>query len=298
MPVCCVSSQQPLDWLRQGLEIGEETRGVALPGEGGEGPADIYFLRLDINSVARKRLPGRRKALERLLAQVAELLATEIIARREPEILDRILQNAYGYFTPPEREDICARTRKILDAREVGGKGPSRPARFELIRQRVADYLAREEHLNVEGFINFRLQDYLEELDEALEEAVDDFLMDREYHEFIRLLRHFVEAQEPRVEKVHVLLHPSGCFQLYDGKEKSLLPGTPVVFSMDLEDSEINYEDLLISALITIAPGKIWLHSTDPWKNRETLTTVKNVFGERVELCPGCSHCLRRQTNK
>ena len=58
----------------------------------------------------------------------------------------------------------------------------------------------------MEGFIRFRLKDYIEELKYIIDGSVDELLIDREYNEFIKLLRYFVEIQEPKVEEVHVLL--------------------------------------------------------------------------------------------
>ena len=62
-------------------------------------------------------------------------------------------------------------------------------------------------------------------------------------------------------------------------------------FIVNMVDNEINYEDLLISALITIAPKQVTLH----YKSREghsvTLDTIKNVFEGKVNECMGCILC-------
>jgi hypothetical protein len=53
-------------------------------------------------------------------------------------------------------------------------------------------------------------------------------------------------------------------------------------------DNDVNYDDLLISALITIAPARIVLHFQD---ERNVIGTIQDVFIERVALCQGCSLC-------
>lgn len=131
------------------------------------------------------------------------------------------------------------------------------------------------------------------ELEQALEEAIDEYLMEKEYDEFIRLLRYFVEAQEPRLEKVHVVLNSGGGFQLYDNENRNLSGDYLEGFLVDMADNELNYEDLLISSLITIAPRQVILHPVDKGRCYSTIGVLKSVFGERLIQCGGCSHCLR-----
>ena len=41
-----------------------------------------------------------------------------------------------------------------------------------------------------------------------------------------------------------------------------------------------NFDDLLISVLITLAPEKIVIHNGENIKNRELFDTIKRVFGK------------------
>ncbi|RYD06895.1 hypothetical protein N752_01845 [Desulforamulus aquiferis] len=60
-------------------------------------------------------------------------------------------------------------------------------------------------------------------------------------------------------------------------------------------DNEINYEDLLISALITIAPNKIVFHTNLQDQPETTMETIKSVFAGRVSECSGCTLCKNQQ---
>jgi hypothetical protein len=53
-------------------------------------------------------------------------------------------------------------------------------------------------------------------------------------------------------------------------------------------NQEIDYEDLLLSALITIAPRCIVLHIIH---HVEIIETISSVFRERVKICKGCELC-------
>ena len=48
-------------------------------------------------------------------------------------------------------------------------------------------------------------KDIIDEIEMAIEMSVDDFIIQKEYNEFIDLLRYFVELQEPRIDLVNVI---------------------------------------------------------------------------------------------
>jgi len=237
--------------------------------------------------------PGRpsKMDIKRFQEQVAEVVAAFIVERWEQALLESMLLSQYEGLDDGAVTEICQRARDILDQGE--NSCLSHQGRGEPITARILEYLQENAWLNIDGFVRFRLQDYLLELDQALEEAVDEFLMEKEYDEFIHLLRYFVEAQQPRVDKVHVILSPGGGFQLYDGENRSLSGDYLEGFIVDMADSDLNYEDLLISALITISPRQVILHAVDKGRHHNTISTIKSVFGERLIYCSGCSRCLQ-----
>ncbi|QGP90888.1 YtxC-like family protein [Neomoorella glycerini] len=236
------------------------------------------------------RRPSKRE-VKRFQEQVAEIVAAFIVERWEVALLEGMLLSQYEGLDAGAIEEICRRARAILDQGE--NSYLQLQQRGEPIAARILEYFQENTWLNIDGFVRFRLPDYLMELDQALEEAVDEYLMEKEYDEFIRLLRYFVEAQEPRVEKVHVVLSPGGGFQLYDGENRNLSGDYLEGFVVDMADSDLNYEDLLISALITIAPRQVVLHAVDKGRHHNTISTIKSVFGERLIHCSGCSRCLQ-----
>ena len=59
----------------------------------------------------------------------------------------------------------------------------------------------------------------------------------------------------------------------------------------EISEGEINYDDLLVSSLITFAPRKIIIHSSGRFRNKELMETIKNVFSGRVVICQGCDIC-------
>jgi putative sporulation protein YtxC len=140
--------------------------------------------------------------------------------------------------------------------------------------------------------VNFRLKDYIKDLEEIVDKAVDDFLMDREYREFIRLLRYFVEIQEPKFDTVHVVVGYDGKYILLDDSKREITNECIQEYASEISEGEMNYDDLLVSSLITFAPRRIIIHCTGQFKNKELMETIKNVFAGRVTVCQGCETCL------
>lgn len=232
-------------------------------------------------------LPDQKKVREQLAISIAAFII-EVI---EKELLEDILYSQYDLEDTKQAQDLCLRAKRILDQGALG-LSPNY-WRGQPLTLRIKEYLEENSYLNIDGFVQFRLPDYLLELEQAVEEAVDEYIMEKEYDEFVGVLKYFLEIQEPRIEKVHVVLSPGGGFQLYDGKNKSLDKKYLDGFMMDIGDNDLSYEDLLLSALITLAPRQVVLHGTDKGKAWGTANTIKNVFGDRVTVCNGCSRCRR-----
>ena len=153
------------------------------------------------------------------------------------------------------------------------------------------DYFDNSNNIILDGFVNFRLKEYIKDLEDVVDKAVDDFLMDREYREFIRLLRYFVDIQEPKLDTVHVIVGYDNRYTLLDESKKEITNECIQEYVNEIAEGEINYDDLLVSSLITFAPRKIIIHGTDQFRNKELMETIKNVFSGRVVICQGCDVC-------
>ncbi|MHB1127025.1 MAG: putative sporulation protein YtxC [Bacillota bacterium] len=291
----CIGSTRHMDWLQEQLKAQELQRQEFSVELQVDQIGDFSFLLCQASPKKEQRsnLPG---SLSTFRNYIAHSLASLIVEQWEQQLLNNIIKNNCYYFNEDERKHILSRASQIMDEQE-NQEVPDRH-RLENIAQKIACYLEEDGMLIVEGFLRFRLKDYVSQLEEGVDQAVDEYLMEKEYHEFIRLLRYFVDIQEPRVEKVHVMLRASGVFQLFDGDENIIDNEYLEGFVVDLIDSEINYEDLLISALITIAPRKVILHFSDHSSLHSTINTIKNVFLERVTTCPGCTKCLHSHQKK
>jgi len=227
---------------------------------------------------------------------LADIISDLILNHWENHLLEDIIRETYFYFDSQERKIIYNYAlNHIYNNEESSLEQAYRSDRKSRILQKVMDFLYHNNSVVIDGFIRFRLKEYLGELQDAADKAVDDYLMEREYQEFIQLLKYFVDIQEPRVEVVNIMVNGAGNFKLYDEKMEAIKNDYMEGFVVELVDNEINYEDLLISALITIAPKNIVLHYQGDCGKSATIDTIKGVFTGRVLECAGCSLCWKNE---
>lgn len=238
----------------------------------------------------------REKSMESykvLKTYISNALADYIIRQYEERLLSRIINGNFCYFNAVEKKEILSRSLNIIrneDKTFINSLFQIR--RRNVIVRRLMDYFDNSNNIILDGFVNFRLKEYIRDLEDVVDKAVDDFLTDREYKEFIRLLRYFVDIQEPKIDTVHVIVSYDNRYILMDGSKKEITNECIAEYVNEISGGEINYDDLLVSSLITFAPRKIVIHnSTGQFHNKELMETIKNVFSGRVILCQGCDMC-------
>lgn len=247
---------------------------------------ELVFLNCCLDDPIRAPM---KNPCETIRMAAAQALSSMVLEDLPPVLLGRFLQKQYSHFAPEEQDSIVQRACALLPeiAHQPCFAGKSLSLR-EVIRGQILDYLHGHQELVVEGFVRFRMKEYVQALMDILERAVDGFLLDREYQEFIRLLRYFVELQKPLLDEVHVVIRPSGLFRLLDSNHQVITNEYLEGEVAQLAEGVVDYEDLLISALITMAPRRIVLHFRGHQAVSETL---RNIFQSRVVSCPGCALC-------
>ncbi len=211
-----------------------------------------------------------------------EVLENYILTEMKGPLIQEMIRRHYYYFSRQERD-------KVLYYSSLRDSAASKKVRQQ-VREKLRGYLVTCRHLNIQGLVRFRLQGYLAELRKTVEGAVDDFLIEKEYQEFIKLLKYFVEIQEPKVREAHVFLDKSGCFQIRDSKQQLVEQDLEEINAAYLKDS-VDSEDMLVSALVTAAPGKVVLHRQVDAQHPKLSATLEKIFGTRMSLCKNCPQC-------
>lgn len=237
---------------------------------------------------------------ENIRLTTINVLADYIINQYEVRLIDKIVITNYCYFNSTERAEILKIALKNLKDTDCKNILNSLYVirRKNIIIRKLIEYFESNNQINIDGFVTFRLQDYIKDLEDIAEKAVDDYLMEREYREFIRLLKYFVEVQEPKYELVHVIVKEDNKYMLLDGQQDEITNQCIQDFMTEVNEGEINYDDLLVSSLITLAPEKVVIHGINYMKNKELLETIKSVFTGKVIICSECELCEEKSIMK
>lgn len=225
--------------------------------------------------------------------QVAEVIAEHIVINCEKGLLWKEINRVNRRASNEEKEKIYAKAHNIIH-NCVNSESLNLLLRFgrkNRISQRVIEHIKCNNRLLVEGFVNFCLQDYLTEIKHAVEVALQELKNEKEYSEFINLLRYFVDTQKPKMNEVNLMMSEEGIYYLWDGSGVAIDEKYINYYLDEMLLNEINLDDVLVSILITIAPRRIIIHHSIDQSPSESVIMIRNVFKERISDCTGCERC-------
>lgn len=273
--------QKELSFLQnEGIEVTTETGRSRL----------FQFIRCHVsyNDISFSEQEGRLLCRQ----YIANVLTDVLVDEWQRSILERMLCRRYEFFTPADQSAIIDKTMERLAS--AGHDAPlyltSRKSR---VREALSEYLRRESFVNLDGFLHFRLKPYCAELEEALSQVVDEYLEEKENQEFVRLLRSFLDILEPKHDVVHVLITGSSEFAILDEQGELLRSDLLETVVPGEGGSPEEYEDVMVSSLLTISPRHLILHAGTFLDKPDALKTLKQVFESRVEVCVDCDLCIR-----
>jgi putative sporulation protein YtxC len=227
--------------------------------------------------------------------QISEVLAEHIINDWELKLLRKEINRRCKGVLKEDKEIVYDKSSTIL--RKYNDNDSLNLlmnfGRKNRISHKIFDYMNNDEILIVEGFINFCMPDYLKEIKFTVDLAIEELKNEKEYNEFVKLLRYFVNTQAPKLMEVNLMMKNNGRFYMWDENGKKIEEKYLNYYLEDIIMEEINLDDVLISILITIAPKRLILHNIENFIKREPVEMIKNVFQDRIKICTGCERCNR-----
>lgn len=206
----------------------------------------------------------------------------------EDEIRDR-----YFFLKNTEIDFLINKIKSVLKSEKVSIK--SEDVYYINIKnsilRNISSCIEESNEFNINGFLNFRSRGIKEELTSISDSVIQNYISEKEYREFIKLLKYFVDVQESKIDEVNIIVTDRGEYVLKDKKGEEILNE----FLKDLEEVKftgtIGMEDIIISGLITNVPKRIVIHCKEHFESTEFINTIKDVFMERVAFCTGCEFC-------
>lgn len=229
--------------------------------------------------------------------QLAEFLAEHVIKDWEGKLTWKEIVRPKRNILPDDRNTVMVKATKFLKHCHTNESLNllMNYGRKNKISHRIFDYLFSHQKIVLEGFINFCMQDFLTDVRFAVDLACEELRNEKEYNEFVKLLRYFVDTQPPMMIEVNIMTSEDNGFILWDGNGIRIEEKQIKYYMEDLARGEISLDDVLVSILITVAPRRIILHKTDKQEDSESVQMIKKVFDSRIIVCEGCERCLGSQ---
>lgn len=221
------------------------------------------------------------KDITLFLTKLSYLLTDMIIDFYEPLIMKKLIFSNYFYFTSLEQ-------KQILDLCIKSSSSDNLLEKTNLLSSDVFEYLIQNKSLNLDGLISFRIPKYIKFLDSIVDLCVNKFVIDREYIEFINMLKIYINSKSFCLREIHLIYRNHESI-LLDENYKTIEYDDTFTKAKFLSDVSFSSNDFALNTLLTLLPAKLYIHLID--KDDEFINTLKLIFDNRVCICKDCDIC-------
>lgn len=229
--------------------------------------------------------------IQKFIHEVSCILACLVIDELEESFIKKLILKNYFYFDFNERKHIVEMCFDIFtdDFNLYFDK------KYNCLINDFESYLKNNKSIILDGFLNFRIKDYMSILEEVVDDAVNNFVIEKEYLEFISLLKMYVNSQKSTCDIVHLIYNNESSILL--DKDKNIINVSDDVFKAKyLSDISFSSNDYALNSLLTLIPKKIYIHLIDNCID-EFIHTLSLIFESRVEICTDCDICKIYKNN-
>ena len=219
---------------------------------------------------------------------LGSLIEEVIIEFYEEKIIKQLINYNYFYFDEYERKKILENCIQMKETEEYIELIENQ----EYIRKEAIKYIQENKFMILDGFVNFRLDKYYHCLDNMTDNAVNQFIIEKEYTEFINLLRIYVESRPVKTKILH-LIYINGESILLDEHKNIVSVSDNIYNAQYLSDISFSSNDFALNTLLTLLPEKLEIHLID--EEDEFINTIKLIFEGRTSICRECNICKTYQ---
>lgn len=208
------------------------------------------------------------------LRKISLLLAYIVTDFYEPIIIQKFINSNYFYFTTEEK-------RKIYNMCLTNIDFSSSIIMVNIITNEFFKFFQENKYVILDGFVNFKLKDYLKELDSVVDMCVNKYIIEREYNEFIMLLKDYIQNTPSNTKELH-LIYKSEKSVLLDENMNPIEINKNAIPQQYLSDITFSSNDLNLNAILTLLPEKLFIHSEQ--KEDDFINTLKIIFENRAQM--------------
>ena len=241
---------------------------------------DIYYCNRSFKIYYNVILHYKNENIDKFQNIVSSLIMDIIKEFYQEKVLKRIINVNYFYFDEYERNIIYDNCLDFLDQDEEEID--------ETIFKQVKKYIIENKNIVLEGIVNFRINEYVKILDNIVDMAVNKYIIEKEYREFINLLKIYVNSTGAKTDILH-LIYINGESILLDKDKKIIQMDYNLNNAKYLSDISFSSNDMALNTLLSLLPRKIEIHVIN--KEDEFINTLKLIFENRIRICTECNIC-------
>ena len=246
---------------------------------------NIYFIQKEFKCYKNVIVHYLGANLDMFLENFSEILAECIIVFYEPILLRKFLNFHYFYFDKLEKKMIEQDFYEYIALEETN----TLKNRKDKVKGFILDYISENKSMILDGFVTFRLKDYIVKLEDDLDYVVQQYVIQKEYNEFISLLKLYIDSKVPETRLIH-LIYSNNESILLDENKKIIHLDDSIFSTAYLSDISFSSNDYALNALLTLLPEKLKIHLVVD-DNDEFIDTLKLIFGARISICTNCNLC-------
>lgn len=201
-----------------------------------------------------------------------------IIKFYQEKIIGRIINSNYFYFDEFERNIIYENCKEFYNREEAE----------EILFIEIKKFLKEKRNIILDGIVNFRISEYIKFLDNIVDMAVNKYIIEKEYKEFISLLKLYVSTTEYKTDIIN-LIYVHGESILLDKDKKLIKTDGNISNTKYLSDISFSANDIALNTLLSMLPKRIEIHIID--EEDEFINTLKLIFENRISICEDCNLC-------
>lgn len=216
----------------------------------------------------------------------SNMLSQYIINFYEKSFIRQQLSFDYFYFSYKDKKIIL---NSVIDKMHTESNISRKK---NILNTCIINYFLENNSCNLDGFINFRLYNYKEFINLIIENVINDYVIQKEYDEYVNLLHEYITLQTPQSENIHLIYSDTTKILLDDSK--NIIANT-CDSQIYLSDISFSSNDFILNSLLNLLPKKIFIHLGTIEDN--FIKFIKLVFKDRYILCNNCTVCSQYFSN-
>lgn len=241
-----------------------------------------------------------REKIDIVYFNLMEIIYEVIILEFYYMEVDCILNEEYFFLGKEEIEDIKISLFNILT--NLQGINDEKAVycsnRMNEIKENILNVMKENALINIEGYLQFRAHEIKKKVCLIIDKIIESLMVEREYDEFIKLLKYFVGMQESKINKIHIFIENGEKYVIKDDIGNDMSKQFKKGAFIEGVNEKIGIEEIIISGLVTNSPKNIVIHGMDNCMNKEFINTIESVFEDRVIICSGCEQCRNLLSKK